>query len=292
MSLQPFSIIFAGTSAFAVPSLRALAADPAFTITLVITQPDRPVGRKGAITPPPVKVVAQELGLPVFQPERLNKEWQKEEAKLKACDFLVVASFGQILSQEVLDLPRQMSVNVHASLLPLWRGASPLQHAILVGDKVSGVTIQKMMKELDAGPILAQESTDLDPRETWQTLHDRLAVMGAKLLAETLKQPLQVTEQDASKATLCGLLSREDGVCDPKKQTADEIDRRVRALNPWPGVTLNVNGETLKILEATTVNDSTGYPVPCLNDTLLFLQTVQPAGKKPMKAEDWARGKK
>src|SRR3989338_4892464 len=184
--MAPHSIIFCGTSAFAVPSLEALAKDPAFTIDLVITQPDKPVGRSQELTPPAVKIAAETLGLKIFQPVKLNQEIGSIQTKP---DFLIVVSYGQILSQEVLDLPKIAPINLHASLLPRWRGASPLQHTILSGDAESGVTAQKIVKELDAGPILGQERTAIDPRETTQTLHDRLAQMGADLLLKTLKHP-------------------------------------------------------------------------------------------------------
>lgn len=293
------SIIFCGTSAFAVPSLEALAKDPAFRVDLVITQPDKPVGRSQMLTPPPIKIAAKRLGLKIIQPPKIN-EWLAQlitinpSMPLRASqkpitDFLVVVSYGQILSQEVLDLPKIAPVNVHASLLPRFRGASPLQHAILAGDKESGVTIQKIVKELDAGPILAQEKTPIDAVETTATLHDRLATMGADLLLRTLKNPLHSVEQDPANITLCRKLTREDGVVDPQTMTAEEIDRTIRALTPWPGVTAIVRGKTIKILEASLTETMSSISLPCVGGTL-FLNQIQEPGKKPMQAKDWERG--
>ena len=284
--MAPHSIIFCGTSAFAVPSLEALAKDPAFTIDLVITQPDKPVGRSQELTPPAVKIAAETLGLKIFQPAKLNQEIGSIQIKP---DFLIVVSYGQILSQEVLDLPKIAPVNVHASLLPRWRGASPLQHAILSGDTESGVTVQKIVKELDAGPILGQERTAIDPRETTQTLHDRLAQMGADLLLKTLKHPLNPKEQDLTKVTLCRKLTREDGVVDPQTMTAEEIDRKVRALTPWPGVTSVIHDKTIKILETSLDETPSSIPLPCLGGAL-YLTRIQEPGKKPMHAKEWRRG--
>lgn len=290
---HPIHIVFAGTSAFAVPSLERLAKNPAFNIELVITQPDRPAGRKQELTPPPVKVKAVELGLKVAQPEKLNKELQATSYQLPARpDFLVVVSYGQLLSDEVLAWPKIMPINVHPSLLPRWRGATPLNHAILEGDAETGVTIQIMSKEMDAGPILLQEKTLLEPRETYQSLHDRLAVASAPLLEHVLLSQPKPQPQPSDGITICKKLAREDGICKPKSQTAEEIDRHVRALNPWPGVTMEVEGSDLKILETSLVAVASSIPVECKDGTTLHLVIVQEAGKKPMSADVWKRGRR
>jgi methionyl-tRNA formyltransferase len=291
---EPLQILFAGTSPFALPSLRALAADPRFNVQLVITQPDRPTGRKQELTPPRVKTEAEKLGLQIFQPEKLNDSLSllTTDYKLQTTDFLVVVSYGQILSQAVLDVPRIAPINVHASLLPRWRGASPLQHAILAGDAETGVTIQKMAYKLDAGPILAQYQTPMDPRETAVTLHDRLAEMGAKLLIDTLAQPLKPVEQDESQATFCKELKREDGFADPAAETAEHIDRKARAFTPWPGVTLTIDGQPLKLLQTSLQPQTDAHPLPCAGGSTLYLVTVQPAGKKAMSGKAWAAGRK
>jgi methionyl-tRNA formyltransferase len=279
------SVVFLGTSAFAVPSLKALT-EAGFDVKLVISQPDRPVGRKQVLTPPPVKAAAAEHLIPVLQPEKMNALF-KEGAPLKERpDFLVVVSYGQILSQEILDWPKVAAVNVHASLLPLLRGASPLQHSILQHFTETGVTVQKMAKELDAGPVLAQVKVTMDPRETFTTLHDRLAVLGATLLTETLKHPLKEQVQDHTKATFCGKLTKEDGICDPHTMTAEEIDRRVRALSPWPGVTIRGN----KILASSLTSGNDALAVSCRNGTALFVTRIQPPSGKPMTGNAFSLG--
>jgi methionyl-tRNA formyltransferase len=288
----PISILFCGTSAFAVPSLEALLADEVFAVQLVVTQPDRPAGRKQILTPPPVKLVAEKHGIPILQPEKINAEVSRLASRVSRPDFLVVVSFGQILSQAILDFPTRMPVNVHASLLPRFRGASPIQHAILDGDTVSGVTVQRIVKELDAGPILAQERLKIPPRATFESLHDQLAPLGARLLLQTLKNPIQEEPQDESELVFCRRLTREDGIADTNTQTAAEIDRKVRALNPWPGVTIMLDGQPLKLLETAMEDSHDAYPLPCRAGSTLYLLSVQPAGKNPMSGAAWRRGKR
>ncbi|MFH0770462.1 MAG: methionyl-tRNA formyltransferase [Candidatus Peregrinibacteria bacterium] len=287
---NPLSIVFCGTPAFAIPSLKALAADPAFKIELVITQPDKPVGRHQILTPPPVKLAAQELHLPLIQPENINDQATSQMLKATSCNFLVVVAYGQLLKQAILDLPTIAPVNVHASLLPRWRGASPIQHALLAGDAVTGVTIQNMVRELDAGSVLAQSRITIAARETAQTLSGRLAIEGARLLVETLKAPLHPQEQDKSKITVCRKLSRKDGEVNPETMTAEEIDRRVRALTPWPGVTCVINGTTVKLLTTALMETPASYPLPCAKGTTLFITRLQTAGKKPVTGAEWMRG--
>jgi methionyl-tRNA formyltransferase len=287
MPNTPLHIIFLGTSAFAVPSLEALAKDKRFSVDLVITQPDRPTGRKQILTPPPIKISAEKLGLPLQQPEKINTF----NYPLSTIHFLVVVSYGQILSQAILDLPTKAPVNVHASLLPRWRGASPIQNAILAGDRETGVTIQRMVKQLDAGPILAQANTPIDPRETTPSLHDRLAVMGAELLIDTLTKPLREQEQDENEIVFCHKLTREDGNVDPNTQTAEEIDRKARALNPWPGVTMEIGGQQVKILETALADQPNSFPFPCRGGSMLHLVKVQRPGGKPVSGAEWGRNR-
>ncbi len=287
------TVVFAGTSAFGIPSLRALAADKRFTIPLVITQPDRPVGRKQELTASPIKTLALELGLPLWQPENINAEWESNPllaTQNPSPDFLVVIAYGQLLKRPVLDWATQMPLNVHGSLLPRWRGASPVHHAVLSGDRESGVTVQRMVAALDAGPVLTRASTPLSPRETFRTLHDRLAAMSPAPLLEALTTSPTPRDQDESEVTVCRKLAREDGKCDPGRQTAEEIDRRVRALTPWPGVTMPVDGTELKILE-TALEPTTGsFPVSCADWTILHMTKVQTPGGKPISGEEWRRG--
>ncbi|OGJ54927.1 methionyl-tRNA formyltransferase [Candidatus Peribacteria bacterium RIFCSPHIGHO2_02_FULL_49_16] len=288
--MHPFSLVFCGTPAFALPSLHILCSDPAFDVKLVITQPDKPIGRDKNLHSPPVKHVAEKYGIKVLQPKNMNKELSSINDQLSSRpDFLVVVAYGQILSQEILDIPAIAPVNIHASLLPRWRGASPLQHTILHGDTVGGVTIQRMEYALDAGPILAQKSLFLDPRETTVTLRDKLSTLGAELLQKTLKEPLHPESQDPTKVTMCHKLTRADGHVQTETMTAEEIDRSVRALVPWPGVTLF--NQTVKILETALEPMEHAYPIPCAENTILYLVTVQPPGKKPMTGAAWARGR-
>lgn len=287
---KPFRIIFCGTPAFAVPSLEALAKEPAFEIALVVTQPDRPVGRKQIMTPPPVKIAAERLRLPVWQPENINTEATGLASRAGGVDFLIVVAYGKILGQTILDLPTVAPVNVHASLLPRWRGASPVEHAILAGDADTGVTIQIMAPALDAGDILAQAHLAIGPRATTPALKEELSRLGATLLVETLRHPLRPVPQSESGITVCRKLSRENGAVDPLQHTAEDIDRRVRALNPWPGVTCPVQGRPVKLLETSLVTSTGSVPLPCAQGTTLYLTTVQEAGKRPMRADAWKRG--
>jgi methionyl-tRNA formyltransferase len=270
-----------------------LAADQAFAVGLVATQPDKPTGRSGALTPPPIKTVAEELGIAVWQPQKFDaaaamEAWPDDEPP----DFLVVVAYGHILDDAALALPRIAPINVHASLLPRWRGASPIQHAILAGDTQTGITVQVMARRLDAGPILSQAMTEIAPRETAPSLHDRISEMGATLLAETLKHPLQSQEQSEDGVTICRKLSRDDGQANAETMDAVTIDRMVRAFTPWPGVTIDVEGTPLKILETSLVSASGAHPLLCKDSTTLWLVTVQVPGKKPMGGEEWARGKR
>lgn len=297
-----FSVIFCGTPAFACPSLQALFDDPAFTVTRVITQPDKPVGRKQEMTPPPVKLLAEKLGIPVLQPKDINQNLKPETYNLKP-DFLVAVAYGQILSPELLAWPKIAPINVHASLLPRLRGASPIHHAILAGEKETGITIQRMAEKLDTGPILAQKRVPVDPRETFRTLHDKLSALGAELLIQTLKKPLQETPQDESQATFCSKLTRERGVVDPKIMTAQEIDRHVRALVPWPGVKMLLSSSEgakrlsreagtheIKLLETSLTPHPDSFELPCSKGTTLFVLAIQSSGKKAMTGKEWVRG--
>lgn len=284
----PYRIIFAGTPAFAVPSLRALAADPAFSIALVITQPDRPAGRGKRMRQPPVKSAACELGLPLWQPT--HPPAAVAGSPLPEAHYLVVVAYGHLLHQRMLDHPRIAPVNVHASLLPRWRGASPVQHAILAGDRETGVTVQRMVRELDAGPILAQRAVALDPRATAEQLLETLAALGASLLVETLKSPLSETPQDPAGVTVCRKLTREDGRVDPATMTAETIDRKVRALVPWPGVRMVLRGREVKVLATELAPSPGAIPVPCAGDSMLYVTRLQSPGGKPQPAAEWTRG--
>ncbi len=292
--MQPSTIIFCGTPDFAVPALQALVADPAFSVKLVVTQPDKPVGRKKEITPPAVKVAAEQLGIPVLQPGNVNEEllpYINAHPELQP-DFLVVVAYGKILSQTVLEVPAIAAVNVHGSILPRWRGASPVEHAVLSGDTETGVTVQVMVQELDAGPILSVARLPIGLRDTATELRKTLSALGANLLVETLKQPLDPKPQPTEGVTFCRKLEKEDGIADREKTTAIDIDRRVRALNPWPGVTCDVMGVTVKLIETSLTQEQHSIPVGCGNETTLHVIKLQPPGKKEMFAEEWRRGRR
>ncbi len=249
-------VVFMGTPAFAVPSLRALldahniAGRPA-RLVAVVTQPDRPAGRGGRVQLGPVKSAALAAGIPVLQPERLRRPESMAELRSYAPDLIVVAAFAQILSREVLELPRYGCLNVHASLLPRWRGASPIAAAILAGDASSGVTIMKMDAGLDTGPLLAVRAIALRADETTGTLTARLAELGAELLAETLGPwiggALTPAPQDDAQATLTRTLRKEDGRIDWHDRDAGLIARMTRAYDPWPGAFTTYAGRTLKL---------------------------------------------
>lgn len=291
--MEKKSIVFCGTPDFAIPSLRALVESGLFDVKLVITQPDRPVGRSGRAIPPAMKKAAIDLGLEVWQPEKLNKQIEEENYKMgDRPDFLVVVAYGQLLSSKVLEWPTIAPINVHGSLLPRWRGASPIEHAILHGDKETGVAVQRMVYELDAGPILGVAKTPIGERETALQLRERLAPMGAQLLVETLSKPLVETPQPADGITICRKLSRDDGKADVATMTAEQIDRMARALYPWPGVSATVKGREVKIHETSMEPTETSTAIECANDTTLHVVMIQEAGKKTMTGAEWSRGVK
>lgn len=290
---MPHSILFCGTPDFAVPSLDVLFEHEDFDIRLVITQPDRPAGRKQILTSPPVKTRAKELGIPVAQPQNISREIDALRAEfplIADIDFLVVVAYGQILSEEVLALPKIAPVNVHGSLLPRWRGASPIEHAILAGDKETGVTIQVMAKELDAGDILSKEILPITEETTAISLRKKMSNLGADLLVKTIAKPLNPVPQPEEGITFCTKLSREDGKADPQTMSAQHIKRMVRALNPWPGVTLEVEGTPIKLLEVSLTESLHSVALPCAEHTTLYLESVRALSGKTMSGADWARG--
>ncbi len=285
--MSKHSVLFCGTPSFAVLSLRALHGSPLFEVKAVVTQPDRPVGRKQEMMAPAVKIAAEELGIPVLQPENINNAIADLGERP---DFLVVVAYGKILKPEILAFPKIAPINLHGSLLPRWRGASPVEHAILHGDNATGVTVQIMAEELDAGDILSMAQTPINAHDTAMSLRERLARMGADLLVETLSMPLSPRPQPAEGITVCGKISREDGIVDPSLLTAEEIDRRLRAYFPWPGVQTDIEGRTVKILAASLTENPKAIPLHCNGDTTLYVTEVVEAGKKPMAAQDWLRG--
>lgn len=299
MSSKP-KIIFMGSPDFAVGTLRAL--HESYPVLGVVTQPDRAAGRGRELKPPPVKVLALELGIPVIQPEKLREPGAMEQLRAWSPDVIVVAAFGQILRQEVLDLPPFGCINVHASLLPRWRGAAPINAAILHGDEETGITIMKMDAGLDTGPILSQRSMRIKPDETAGSLFDKLSALGTDLLLDTLPGYLageiQPRPQPKVGSTYAPMLKKEDGLLD-FSHPARELERKVRAFNPWPGAYFEWDGNLLKVHSASIglgkmrAGDRgiyLGLPAVGTSENLLVLGEVQPAGKKSMPGKAFLAG--
>ncbi|MBE3143090.1 MAG: methionyl-tRNA formyltransferase [Planctomycetes bacterium] len=294
-------IVFMGSPDFALPVLQNLARD--YPVVGVVTQPDRPAGRGRILTPPPVKELALSLNIPVIQPNRLKEPEAFAQLQAWQPDLIVVAAFGQILRQTVLDLPPLGCVNVHASLLPRWRGAAPVQAAIISGDAATGITIMKMDAGIDTGPILAQHAVPILAEDTGETLGSRLAEVGGELLMMTLPGYLlgeiKPFNQDNSLATYAAMLKKEDGQLD-FNLPAEILERRVRAFYPWPGTYMQWGTETLKILSAHVINDKDAFPQiqgvaevkPAVGTSSgwLVFDEVQPAGKRIMPGEVFLRG--
>jgi methionyl-tRNA formyltransferase len=264
-------ILFMGTAELACPCLEAVAGQ----VIGVITQPDRPKGRSLQLAPTPVKVTAGKLGLPVSQPEKIRNV--VDEIRAARPDLIVVVAYGQILPKSILEIPPRGCINVHASLLPRWRGASPIQHAILHGDRETGVTTMFINEKMDAGDIILQRAEPIRPDDTAGTLYDRLATIGAQLLSETLAGTMARRPQDESQVTHARKLTKEDGRVDWTKP-AIEIERQIRAMNPWPGAFAYLGDLMVKFSKAEVVNGE------------LRLLEVQPANGKRMSFEAFRRG--
>jgi methionyl-tRNA formyltransferase len=299
-------VIFMGSPDFALPSLRALAQT--YTLVGVVTQPDRVAGRGRELKPPPVKTLAQQLGIPVIQPPKVNQPESLAQLRAWAPDLIVVAAFGQILKTAILELPPFGCLNVHASLLPRWRGAAPIQAALLAGDEETGVTIMQMDAGLDTGPILAKRALRLKPDDTAASVSQALSTLGADLLLETLPAylagDLQPLPQPAEGVTYAPMLKKEDGRLDFTAHVA-ELERKVRAFNPWPGAFMEVDGAPLKIHRAhiaplppqAEAKAQAGQrlivqnqPAVVARSGVLVLDEVQPAGKKPMSGKAFLAG--
>ena len=296
-------VVFMGTPEFAVPVLQTLIETQ--TVVGVVTQPDRPAGRGKQLRPSPIKVTAEAANIPIYQPKSLRSEEAAQPLRDWQPDIIVVAAFGQILRPHVLELPPHGCLNIHASLLPRWRGAAPIQHAILAGDAETGVCLMQMDVGLDTGPVYACLPTPISPTETAASLHDRLSTLGANLLAVHLDNivagKLSATPQDDEKSTYAPMISKEDGRLN-WQQTSAELDRRVRAMTPWPGAFTTWQGEMLKILAArvahcrlpigqpgTVVAYEEGAAV-LTADGALVLEEVQLAGKRATAVPDFLRG--
>lgn len=296
-------IIFMGTPDFAVNTLEALI-QKGHEVTCVVTQPDKPKGRGKSVQFSPVKECALSHQLPVFQPVRIREEEAVQELFSYAADIIVVVAFGQILPKEILEWPQYGCINVHASLLPQYRGAAPIQWAVIDGAQASGVTIQKMDEGIDTGDIMAQTVVPLDDKETGGSLFEKLAVAGAKLCTDTIRRLEEKTvtyeKQEHEKATYAKMLKKQSGSIDWTK-SAVEIERLIRGLNPWPSAYSYLNGKMLKIWKASVGQDLKGLQPGMLAVSAkklevqtkkgsLLLEEVQLEGKKRMSVEDFLRG--
>ncbi|HEU5246276.1 MAG TPA: methionyl-tRNA formyltransferase [Candidatus Udaeobacter sp.] len=297
-------IVFIGTGDIGVPTLQALLRSE-HEVVGVVTQPDKPVGRAQLVGPPPIKKALSTAKVPVLQPARIKDRQAIEEIRALKPDAIVVMAYGQILPRGILEIPKIACLNLHASLLPRWRGAAPIQAAITAGDRETGITVMYMDEGLDTGDVLLQRTIDILPHDTGQSLRDRLAQIAPEALFESLRMLGQRTApriaQDNSLATAAPKLSREHGRID-WSEPAEVIERKIRAFNPWPGafMTVSTNGtQKLKIFSATVVGLQ-GKPGDLLkseNDLIvaagkgaISLQEVQLEGKRRMNASEFLRG--
>ena len=294
-------IVFMGTPDFAVPSLQALI-DAGHDVCAVYTQPDKPQGRKQILTAPPVKTLALEHDIPVFQPNTLKNEDEQARLRELAPEVIIVVAYGKLLPKAVLDIPPHGCINVHGSLLPRWRGAAPIQWAVIAGDKMAGVTTMQMAEGLDTGDMLLTYETKVGEEETAGELFDRLAQSGAELLTQTLVKLDEITPrpQDDAQSCYAHMLDKQMAVIDWSK-SAHEIDCLIRGLNPWPIALTTLSGERLKVFAAEKAagngepgtvleaDPKKGLTVAC-GEGALKLTEIQMVGGKRMKATDFLRG--
>lgn len=304
-------VVFFGSPSFALPSLESLR-DAGHTLGLVVSQPGKPVGRRGEVTDPPVAARAKSLGIQVFQPSTLKDDAAVARLSAAGADVFVVVAYGKILAQRVLDLPRLGCVNVHGSLLPRWRGASPVQASVLAGDAVTGVSIMKMDAGMDTGPVYTMRETRIEEEESAEELGGRLALMGADVLVETLnflEGGLGPVPQDESRATTCPKITREDARVDWTRP-AVELARRSRAFTPWPGLFTIRRNTRVKLSRlspvagapwlregkegsspGTILEAGTRLVVAC-GEGAVSIATLQAEGRKPLAAAEFVRGER
>jgi methionyl-tRNA formyltransferase len=297
-------IVFMGTPDFSVPVLQSLLR-AGYDVIAVVTQPDRPVGRKRVLTPPPVKAEAMKHNIPVYQPEKIRNQEDLDKILSLNPDLIVTAAFGQILPKDLLDAPAYGCINVHASLLPELRGGAPIHYSIIQGKKKTGVTIMYMVERLDAGDMISQVEVEIEETDHVGTLHDKLSAAGSKLLIDTLpdllKGKLVASKQDDSKATFARNIKREQERIDWTK-TGEEIYNHIRGMHPWPVAYTTLDGAVMKIWwgEKITSKPSNpgeiievqkdGFVVSTGNDVAIKITDLQPSGKKRMSAVDYLRG--
>jgi methionyl-tRNA formyltransferase len=293
-------IVFMGTAELACPCLEAVAKVSGHEVVAVVTQPDRPKGRDLKPAPPPVKVAAERLGLTVQQPLKIREPAAIDSLRAVQPDLIIVVAYGQILPKSVLEIPRLGCVNVHTSLLPRWRGAAPIQYAILHGDRETGVTTMYMDEHMDTGDIILQRAQLIHADDTSATLHDRLAKLGADLLVETLgliaEGQAPRAKQDETRATHAKKIMKEDGRIDWTR-SAVEIERQVRAFNPWPGTHTRLGDLLLKVWKIEVVEVVSGNPGELLPGFVVAtsqggvrIQELQPANSKRMPVDAFLRG--
>lgn len=290
-----------GSPAFSIPSLEALIQN--FSVVGVVTQPDKPAGRGKELKSPPIKEIAQQHDLNLIQPRKLGDEGVYDVLQGWNPDVIIVVAFGQILRKNVLELPKFGCVNIHGSLLPRWRGAAPIQTAILHGDEITGITIMKMDEGVDTGPILQQVRVPINDKDTSESLGNKLSIVGAELLVRVLPDYLsgkiQPQTQPENGVTYAPTLNKEDGLLE-FTQSAKKLDQKIRAFYPWPGTYMTINDERIKVISASVqvgcdleigqrgVFD--GYPVVGTSEESLRLEVVQPAGKKQMSGNVFLNG--
>ncbi|TYS61559.1 methionyl-tRNA formyltransferase [Sutcliffiella horikoshii] len=298
-------IVFMGTPDFAVPVLQQIIQD-GYEVIAVVTQPDRPKGRKKVLTPPPVKVEAEKHNIPVYQPEKIKEAAEYEKITSLEPDLIVTAAFGQILPKPLLDAPKFGCINVHASLLPKLRGGAPIHYSIIQGHEKTGVTIMYMVEKLDAGDMLTQVEVKIDERDHVSTLHDKLSVAGSKLLSETLPQlfdeKLQAEVQNHEEATFASNIKREQEKIDWTKD-GEQIYNHIRGLHPWPVAYTTMEGQVMKVWwgEKTQITyeavpgtiigiEDDGFIVKTGNSTGIKITDLQLAGKKRMTGTQYLNG--
>ncbi|MFP7732869.1 methionyl-tRNA formyltransferase [Priestia aryabhattai] len=296
-------VVFMGTPDFSVPVLQTLLKD-GYEVVAVVTQPDRPKGRKRVLTPPPVKVEALKHEIPVLQPEKIRLEEEYQQVLAYEPDLIVTAAFGQILPSPILEAPKYGCINVHASLLPELRGGAPIHYSILQGKPKTGVTIMYMVEKLDAGDILTQVEVPIEERDHVGTLHDKLSAAGAKLLSETIpslvKGEITPVKQNDDEATFASNIKREQEKIDWTR-TGEEIYNHIRGLHPWPVAYTTAEGQVMKIWWGEKVSasgkpgtvlslEADGFVVATGNEIAIKVTELQPAGKKRMDAAQYLRG--
>jgi methionyl-tRNA formyltransferase len=300
--MSRFRVIFMGTPEFACPTLQALI-NRGEDVIAVVTQPDRPKGRGQQLAPPPVKALAQQYGIPVLQPVKVRLPEVVEQLQALAPDLIVVVAFGQILPKAVLDIPRFGCINIHASLLPRWRGAAPINWCLISGDSETGVTTMQMDVGLDTGDMLVKRTIPIEPEDDARTLHDKLSILGADALAETLDLladgRLTAEKQDDSLTCYAAMLKKEDGELD-WTMAATDLRNRIRGMNPWPGTFSFLDGKLVKLFRGTAGAGSgqpgtvlrvgrDGIEVACGSGSLI-LGELQLEGKKRLPAAEFLAG--